>query len=313
VVTGLPYYERFLERFPTVRDLARASPRDVLRVWEGLGFYRRAQNLHAAAKAIVERHGGEVPRDVAMLEALPGIGPYTAGAIGSIAFGIRAPAIDGNATRVLSRLFRISDGASAHGKRGLLETATALVPEARPGEFNQALMELGATVCTPTSPDCPACPLEHICLARAEGIQGDLPPKQPLRRPRVVPVVFGLVERGDRLLLIRRPERGLLGGLWALPGGERGIGVEDRTALREAIRAQAGIRARVGPRLRRVDQTFSHRTWTGSIYRCTVDRRSEDSDFVLWVTREEALRLPLIPSHRAAIEDASRVPGPRGT
>ncbi len=306
VASGTPYYERFLQRFPTVRDLAAASLESVLGAWEGLGFYGRARNLHAAAKVIVERHGGDVPRDLEALEALPGVGPYTAGAVGSIAFGIPAAAVDGNVTRVLSRLFRISDVASTRGKRQLVELATELVPSDRPGEFNQALMELGATICTPRSPDCPVCPLEKTCVARAEGVQEQLPPRQRTRRSPLVPVVFGLVEGGGRLLLVRRPERGLLGGLWALPGGERPRGTDDRSALRRAIRSQAGVEVRVGAPVDRVEHTFSHRRWSGAIYRCVVDRPPETSEGVRWVSRHEALRFPLVPFHRHTIERTSR-------
>src|SRR5438034_6675533 len=150
VASGTPYYERFLERFPTVRDLAAASLDDVLAVWEGLGFYGRARNLHAAARAIVERHGGPVPRSLEELSDLPGIGPYTAGAVGSIAFGIPVPAVDGNVTRVIARLFRIrADVQSASVRHRVAEIATRFVSPDRPGAFNQAMMELGATLCTP--------------------------------------------------------------------------------------------------------------------------------------------------------------------
>ena len=302
VVSGTPYYERFLERFPTVQDLAKASSQDVLRAWEGLGFYRRARNLHAAAKAIIERHAGEVPRDVAALEALPGIGPYTAGAIGSIAFGLRVPAIDGNATRVLSRLFRISDVISLPGKGRLLEIAKALVPADRPGIFNQAVMELGATVCTPASPECPVCPLEDLCIARREGIQEALPIRQRVRPSPVVPVVFGLVEDRDRVLLIRRPEPGLLGGLWALPGGERPRRSDDREALAQAIRTQAGLEARVGLRLGRVDHTFSHRRWSGTVYRCEILSDTRPSDAARWMSRREVRSVPMVSFHRKLLE-----------
>src|SRR3970282_2089289 len=150
-----PYYERFLKAFPTVRDLAAASEADVLRAWEGLGFYGRARNLHRAAKAIVEDFGGEVPRDYVSLRALPGIGDYTGGAVGRIGFGVRVPAVDGNVTRVLSRVFRIEDDVSrGPGKRRLCELAAELVPAAASGEWNQAVMELGATVCIPKAPRC---------------------------------------------------------------------------------------------------------------------------------------------------------------
>src|SRR5205807_3497460 len=155
IVSGTPYYERFLRKFPTVQNLAAAPLDDVLAVWEGLGFYGRARSLHAAARAIVERHGGEIPQSFEELNALPGVGPYTAGAVGSIAFGLPVPAVDGNVTRVIARLFRIrSDVTRPPARRRLAELAADLVSVDRAGAFNQAMMELGATICTPVSPAC---------------------------------------------------------------------------------------------------------------------------------------------------------------
>ncbi len=302
VASGTPYYERFLERFPTVRDLAAASLDDVLAVWEGLGFYSRARNLHAAARAIVDRHGGRLPKSFYDLVALPGMGPYTAGAIASIAFGVPVPAVDGNVTRVIARVFRIRDDATrAVVKRRILEIAARLVSPERPGAFNQAMMELGATVCKPSFPLCNHCPLERMCLAHLAGEEDELP---VARRPRVSPVVrvvFGLVAAGGRVLLVRRPEGQLLGGLWSLPGGERSR-KDERTSLADAVRRQAGIEVDIGVRWSEVSRTFSHRKWTGSIYRCTPRRAPESSDSVRWLARREALRLPLVPFHREAIE-----------
>src|SRR6266487_3808009 len=221
IVSGTPYYERFVARFPSIQDLAAASLDDVLAVWEGLGFYRRARNLHAAARAIVERHGGQLPESFEELAALPGMGPYTAGAVASIAFGVPVPAVDGNVTRVIARLFRVREDVSkAVSRHRIAELASRLVPPERPGAFNQAMMDLGATVCTPIVPRCPECPMEGICVARAAGEERVLPVSNALRPPRTVPVVFGLVRRRDRVLLVRRPAKGLLAGLWALPGGE---------------------------------------------------------------------------------------------
>src|SRR5207249_867650 len=176
IASGTPYYERFLERFPTVRDLAAAPFDDVLTVWEGLGFYGRARNLHVAAQAVVERHHGMIPQSYHDLMALPGIGPYTAGAVASIAFGIPVPAVDGNVIRVIARLFRIRENVTSGAvRRRITEIAGKLVSPEQPGAFNQALMELGATVCTPSAPACIRCPLERLCLARAAGEERTLP------------------------------------------------------------------------------------------------------------------------------------------
>jgi len=302
VSTGVPYYDRFIERFPTVASLARASEADVLRTWEGLGFYRRARSLHAAAKAILARHGGAVPADPEDLDRLPGIGPYTAGAVASVAFGRRVPAVDGNAIRVLARVFRIrEDVAAAAVRRRIRDIASGLVPDDRPGDFNQALMELGATVCTPAAPACPACPIEDLCVARREGDERSLPRAARPRASVDAPVVFAFVERGDRFLLVRRPEGGLLAGLWSLPGGERPRGADDRSALRALVRAQTGLRIRVGEPCAPVAHAFSHRRWTGAVFRCVPLGTDPPRSQARWARRRDLAELPLVPFHRRAL------------
>lgn len=303
VASGTPYYERFLARFPDVASLASASETDVLRLWEGLGYYRRARNLLAAARAIVEHHGGRVPSTASTLQELPGIGPYTAGAVASIAFGERVPAVDGNATRVLARLFRIEDDVSrGPGRDRVLEVAVSLVPRERPGAFNQALMELGATVCTPRSPACHACPLRTLCRARKAGVQDRLPRVAPVRRPPVVPVAFALVRGDRRILLVRRPGEGLLGGLWSLPGGEVARNDDPRRRLEALVLAQTGLRVRAGPAAARVGHAFSHRRWSGAVYRCTPREDGDPREPARWVEPEEVPRLPLVPFHRRVID-----------
>lgn len=219
VDTAGPYWERFMARFPSVGALAAADLEEVLRHWAGLGYYSRARNLHAAARLLAAEHGGELPRDEASLRALPGVGRYTAGAIRSIAFLARAPLVDGNVARVLSRVFALEgEPGSPAGQRALWALAERLVPEgARASAFNQGLMELGATVCTPRDPACHACPLATPCVAHAEGRQAELP---PTRQSRVVPdrtIDVLALRRADRLLVARRPTAGLWGGLWELP------------------------------------------------------------------------------------------------
>ena len=301
VVSGTPYYERFLERFPDLPTLAVASEEDVLRAWEGLGFYRRARNLHRAAKVVMELHGGRIPSNADALRELPGIGPYTAGAVASIAFGERVPAVDGNVLRVLARAYRIeTDVAKGEGRDRVEALARRLVPPSRPGAFNQALMELGATVCTPKSPSCSVCPLEDVCLARGGGVEGRLPKLSPPRKPQVVPVAFALVESQGRVLLTRRPDHGLLAGLWSLPGGELPSAPPAASALEALVFAQAGVRARVGPPVARVAHTFSHRRWSGAIYRCEPEGM-ETAPRSRWATPEDARDLPLVPFHRKAL------------
>jgi A/G-specific adenine glycosylase len=303
VASGTPYYERFIARFPTVRNLAAASLDDVLAAWEGLGFYGRARNLHSAARTIVERHRGEVPRTFEGLAALPGIGPYTAGAVASIAFGLAVPAVDGNVIRVIARLLRIREDVTKPAvRRKITEFATRLVSQGVPGTFNQAMMELGATVCTPKSPACERCPLEALCLARIAGEEREIPIPRIKKPVKVVPVAFALVESHDRVLLVRRNAREVLGGLWSLPGGEMKSNDADRRSLAIRVREQTGLKIGVGARWSPVDRTFSHRKWSGWIYRCTLRHRPRNRENVRWIPLSEALQLPLVPFHRDALQ-----------
>jgi A/G-specific adenine glycosylase len=211
-----PYFRRFLARWPDVHALGRAALDDVLGEWQGLGYYARARNLHACAKA-VSAADGRFPDDEAGLRALPGIGPYTAAAIAAIAFGRRAAAVDGNVERVMARLFAVAEPLPG-AKPRLRELAASLVPESRAGDYAQAVMDLGATVCTPRAPDCPGCPWRNACAAYAKGIAAELPrraakPIRPLRRG----VAFFLTRGDGAIWLRRRPEKGLLGGMMELP------------------------------------------------------------------------------------------------
>jgi A/G-specific adenine glycosylase len=217
VITVAPYFDRFVARWPTVSSLAAAALDEVLHQWQGLGYYARARNLHACARAVAERHDGRFPDDVAGLRALPGIGDYTAAAIAAIAFDRREAAVDGNLERVVARLFAVSEQMPA-AKPRLRALARGLVPAGRPGDFAQAMMDLGATICTPRRPRCVLCPWQRDCAARAGGFAEDLParaekPERPLRHG----VVFWLVRGDGAVLLRRREEKGLLGGMIEVP------------------------------------------------------------------------------------------------
>jgi len=218
VETVIPYWERFMGRWPDVRSLARADLDEVLAAWSGLGYYRRARVMHQAAREVTERYGGAFPTDVEALRSLPGVGAYTAGAVASIAGEVRAPLVDGNVARVLARLESMDeDPKSAPGVRRLWSAAERLVPADRPGRFNQALMELGARVCVPKQPRCDACPVCAFCAAAASGRQRELPAASPVRtRPRVRLVATVLACQRE-VLLARRNPSGLYGGLWEPP------------------------------------------------------------------------------------------------
>jgi A/G-specific adenine glycosylase len=244
VDTVQPYYRRWMARFPTVQALAAAELDDVLRVWQGLGYYARARKLHRAARLICRELAGRVPDTVDGLRSLPGVGEYTAGAVASIAFGVRTPAVDGNVRRVLSRLYDLEAPSPAR----LRELAAGLVPADRPGDFNQALMELGATLCRPRSPACEACPLAQCCRARALGVQETRPRRLaskpvPARKARTAV----LLRQDGRVLLVRRRGSGLLAGLWEFPDD----------AAPAPVRELVG-RARRRSSLSPVVHTFSH-------------------------------------------------------
>jgi A/G-specific adenine glycosylase len=306
IASGRPYFERFIARFPTVQDLAAASLDDVLVAWEGLGFYRRARHLHAAARAIVEGHGGQVPSSYESLAALPGMGPYTAGAVASIAFGIPVPAVDGNVTRVIARLFRVHrEITDPVARRHIAALASRLISLEDPGAFNQAMMELGATICVPRSPACGRCPLGDLCLAHAAGEERKIPVPPRRKAIRAVPVAFALVESKGRVLLVRRKPGELLGGLWGLPGGEVPPGRAARASLSDLVKGQTGLRVAIGEPWSRVERTFSHRKWSGTIYRCAAPRRSRPREEVRWTPIREALKLPLVPFHREALRSLS--------
>ncbi|HOG06707.1 MAG: A/G-specific adenine glycosylase [Syntrophales bacterium] len=271
VETVLPYYERFLERFPTVEALAAAKPDEVLRVWEGLGYYARARNLHAAARRLVERSGGRVPETREALLALPGIGAYTAGAILSIAFGRRAASIDGNVRRVWSRIFASADGRTAPAD--LEDLAATIVPREAPGRFNQAVMDLGATVCTPRNPRCDGCPLRDLCPARAGGLQHVLP---AVKKKAPVPERDGtagvVTDAAGRLLIVQRPAEGLLGSLWKFPGGFSRPGEPPEATLERTVREELGIRIRVGDRIGAVKQVYTHFRLTLHVFTGRIGR-----------------------------------------
>ncbi|WP_368742480.1 A/G-specific adenine glycosylase [Enterococcus casseliflavus] len=218
VETVIGYFYRFMEQFPTIQDLAAAEEQKLLKVWEGLGYYSRARNLKAAAQQIVAEFNGEMPQSIEEIRSLKGIGPYTAGAIGSIAFGLPEPAIDGNVMRVVSRLFCIeADIAKASSRRPFDEAMRTIISPDEPGEFNQALMDLGSRICTPTTPKCEECPISQYCLAYAENRQTDFPVKSKKAKPKDVYYIAGAIEDQGSFLLVQRPETGLLASMWHFP------------------------------------------------------------------------------------------------
>lgn len=254
VKTALPYYRRFLRRFPTLRRLAAADEGAVLKCWEGLGYYARARNLHRAA-ARVTAAGGRVPDRWDAFRALPGVGDYIAAAVLSIAFGRPHAVVDGNVKRVLARLLALDAPAAA---RLFQSHADRLLDRSRPGDFNQALMELGALVCTPRAPACDRCPIEALCRARLDGTVDHFPRRAPARRIPEVEATVGVIVRNGRVLVTRRLPGGLLGGLWEFPGGKIEPGEAPAAACGREIAEEVGLRVEVGEALAEVRHAYSH-------------------------------------------------------
>ena len=283
VDTVIPYFHRFIERFPTVEALADAPEEDVLKCWEGLGYYSRARNLQHAAREVKEQYGGHVPNDRDAVFSLKGVGPYTAGAILSIAFNRPEPAVDGNVMRVLSRYFLLEDDIAKVPTRIKMERLAAeLIPEGAASHFNQALMELGALVCTPKSPRCLTCPVMEHCAGRIAGCETSLPVKTKAKPPRPEERLAALIEgRGahaGRVLIRQRPSSGLLARMWELPhwpappaeGAAPHARLADAAAqdrLRRSL-VKAGISARPEGHWMAAEHTFSHIVWTLQVYRC---------------------------------------------
>jgi A/G-specific adenine glycosylase len=280
VKTVIPYYERFIQRFPGVEQLGTASLEEVLMVWRGLGYYSRARRLWAGAHYLLEQRGGKMPNDYESLLRVPGIGKYTAGAIASIAFGQRVAAVDGNVLRVAARLLAWSEPVeTARSYRRFNDQLLVWQPALQPGDFNQALMELGATVCTPTKPDCASCPLSQVCAGHLRGEVHRYPVKKLKAKRQSVTRLTFVLRQGDRVFLRRRPPRGLLADLWEFPGvelcQEEGLNnnfpvITDGEWLElwQKVISELGVegleRVQFGPDLKLrgpVWYTFSHRRW----------------------------------------------------
>jgi A/G-specific adenine glycosylase len=276
VATVIPYYEHFLERFPTIEALANAPQDDLLKQWEGLGYYSRARNLQAAARQIMDAYNGELPCTAAALQNLKGIGRYTAGAIASIAFGESVPVLDGNVIRVFSRLFDIDEDVTLRAtQKTLWQLADSLmshVPADRAGDYNQALMELGRRVCKPRKPTCHICPIADCCGAKANDVQNQRPVKSPKTAIPHYDVTCGLIynNRGE-LLIAKRRDEDLLGGLWEFPGGKVEAGETLEECLTRELYEELGIRVQIGNFYLRVKHAYTHFRITLHAFECGYD------------------------------------------
>jgi A/G-specific adenine glycosylase len=304
VATVREYFARFIEALPDVHRLAAADEETVLRLWEGLGYYRRARQLHAAAKVVVSRHGGQFPRDLVELQKLPGIGRYTAGAVASIAFGQRAPILEANTIRLLSRLIGYRDDPlRAAGQRTLWQVAEAILPQKNVAQFNQALMELGSLVCTPSEPKCPACPLWCLCAARAAGLQHEIP------RPKARPVTTELheaavvIRRNGRVLMRQCGERERWAGLWDFP--RFALEADGPLFAQEEIVAklfsQTGVTCVPGPLLKTLKHGVTRYSIILDCYQAEYvsgRARAAEGARARWVPPDDLAKLPLSTTGR---------------
>ena len=291
VQTVIPYYRRWMRAFPTLRRLAKAPEEKVLKLWEGLGYYSRARNLKKAAQKIQQDFNGVVPENYQDILSLPGIGKYTAGAILSIAHDQPLPVLDGNVKRVLARLFALKEnGASGRSEKRLWQVAEDFLPDTRPGDFNQAVMELGATVCLPKNPMCPLCPLKKYCVAKNLGDPEKFPPPKPRTPAKKIEVSAAVLQRGKKIFIQQRLHDGLMGGLWEFPGGKRGKNETPEDCLVREIREELGIDIRISEKLMVIKHSYTRFRVTLHVFRVRLGAgrlKPTQCEQWQWVNHEE--------------------------
>lgn len=297
VETVIPYFERWMAAFPTLRDLAEASQEQVLSAWEGLGYYSRARNLHRAAQIMVTEFEGIIPQEAEILHKLPGIGRYTAGAIASIAFGKDEPTLDGNIRRVLARIFNLDIPArSTEGERQLWKLAEEHLPAGQAGDYNQAWMDLGSAICTPRQPDCGRCPLEALCQARQLNLQEQRPVMGSRQATPHYTVTAAVLQQEGKVLISRRPENGLLGGMWEFPGGKLEDGEQLQDGLSREICEELGVEISVGEKMGIYRHAFTHFKITLHAFYCSLvagEPRPLHASDLRWVIPQELPKYPM--------------------
>ena len=299
VDTVLPYFERWMARFPDVWTLAEAPQHEVLNLWEGLGYYSRARNLHSAARIVADQYAGSLPSEVTELRKLPGIGPYTAGAIASLAFNMDEALVDGNVRRVLSRVFNVAAPSDRpEGQRILWDLAAAHLPSGRARDYNQALMELGALVCAPREPGCSECPVGPVCEANRLGVQAERPVLKPKVKTPHLTVTAAVIRQDGRILIAQRPQDGLLGGMWEFPGGKLEPGENLAGCLVREISEELGVSIAVGKPFGVYRHAYTHFKVTLHAFDCRLDPAGQQPEGIgvaafRWVTPNEMEGFPM--------------------
>jgi A/G-specific adenine glycosylase len=292
VATVIPYFERWMKKFPNITRLAKADEKNILSMWEGLGYYTRARNLLITSRIIVSEYGGIIPSNIEELKSLPGIGRYTAAAIASMAFGADEAALDGNIKRVLSRVFNfITPVNSSSGERGLWETASLHLPKGRAGDYNQALMDLGATICLPKNPLCTKCPFRDFCEAQKKGLQGVLP---VTTKKQMVPTrvkAAAVVKRNGKVLLRQRPINGLLGGMWEFPSSE--VDAEPELSLKLAIKSDYQLKVSLVSPFTIVHHVYTHFKLTEHVFLCTLKMLHQLPKQFQWIPLSQLKDYPM--------------------
>jgi len=297
----IPYFERWMAKFPTVHRLAKAREEDVLKSWQGLGYYARARNLHAAARIVSRDMKGEVPQTPEVLRTLPGFGPYTVAAVLSIAYGVPLPLVDANVRRVFQRILLIRAGGMGRIDARIRDVLLALLPRKKPGDFNQALMELGALVCRSQEPVCNLCPVRSFCRAYEKGLQEVVPTPKVLKVERVRAAV-AIIKKGPLVLVQRRPEKGLLAGLWEFPGGKIDPSDRDpREALERELFEELGCRSRIGRHLGAVEHSYTRFRVHMDVFEASLVGDVAVGAGRSWVSREALLKKYAMPSGSARI------------
>lgn len=305
VDTVIPYFTRFLEKFPSIEVLANADEDQVLKAWEGLGYYSRVRNLQTAVKEVHEKYEGQVPDDPKEISTLKGVGPYTAGAILSIAYGKPEPAVDGNVMRVLSRILLIWDDIAKPSSRKIFETAVrSLISHEKPSYFNQALMELGALICTPTSPSCLLCPVRDHCQAFEAGVQNELPVKTKKKKQRPVELVSAVLkDEQNRMLIRKRPESGLLANMWEFPSAEVSLGYRsEKEQFKEYFQEEYQVNLSLGDMVGRIEHVFSHLIWNIHVFTGKLHGDIQEGPGLKLVKAEELEEYAFPVSHQKIIK-----------